>query len=191
MNAAAPPAVRFTGRDVYHANEAWGFNCGGGAICAALRMTPEEVRPHLKGFERKGHMNRTDMVKALTSIGAAFFQGARNRVAGMNGAPRHAWPSHGIALIQFGGSHMKPGVPAVARGEHTHWVACHQFHPRAGKLRIYDLNFEERWLELEEWERLFVPVFVADNKRRDGSWWLTRVFAIPESCLKEAAGGGE
>jgi hypothetical protein len=57
---------------VMAAADAWNFNCGPGALCAVLGKTPEEIRPHLLDFERKGYTNPTLMADILRGLGVSF-----------------------------------------------------------------------------------------------------------------------
>jgi len=51
------------------ASEAWGFNCGPGALCAVLDLTPDELRPKLGDFEAKGYTNPTCRAGAAWTSG--------------------------------------------------------------------------------------------------------------------------
>ena len=71
------PGLRFTFADGQKAWEEWGFNCGPGALCAAL--TPEQLRPHLLDFESKRYTNPTLMEDVLNGMGVGWLPGVPER----------------------------------------------------------------------------------------------------------------
>jgi hypothetical protein len=86
-------AVRFTEEDARRAHGAWGANCGPGAIAAVLRLTLDELRPHLLDFERKGYTNPSLMYAVLRGLGVLF----QVRMVQASGrADRNFWPVEGF-----------------------------------------------------------------------------------------------
>lgn len=179
-----PPPLRFMEKAVEQAAEAWNFNCGPAAVCAVLGMTPEELRPHLGDFEQKGYTNPTLMFDILRRL--------RVRWELRASATREvAWPSFGLARIQWGGPWTKPGVPIPARYRKTHWVATCQGPTSRG---IFDVNAMASggWISLEDWETVFIPWILKQGvPRADGTWWLTHAIEIhlPAEALRDGVSG--
>ncbi len=72
MSIVQSNEVRFTRDEAQAAGEAWGFNCGPGALCAVLGKTPNELRPHLREFERKRYTNPSLMAAILHDLHVPF-----------------------------------------------------------------------------------------------------------------------
>lgn len=161
---ALPP---FTIDDAQAAGDAWRFNCGPGAICAVVRMTPNEVRPHLGDFERKGYTNPTLM-----------FQILRNLLVRWRMLDKGVWPDYGLVRIQWHGPWMNEGVPIKARYRQTHWVGCRG----AGEARqIFDVNCMAvgGWVPETEWKEQVVPWLCSQLvKRWDGGWSMTHCLEV-------------
>jgi hypothetical protein len=172
--------VRFSQAEVDEANEQWGFNCGPGAICAALDMTPAELRPHLLGFEAKRYTNPSLMTAILRALGVSF------RVAYRSDHPLLVpdlgiRPGLGLVRVQWGGPWTKPGVPMRVRYRHTHWAAT------AGG-QVFDVNAMSAggWVSWEVWTRKLLPWLIPQCcPDGDGTWWPTHVLEVtpkgPES----------
>jgi hypothetical protein len=162
-----PPPLRFTIEQAHAAADEWGFNCGPAALCAALELTPDEVRPHLDGFDRKRCTNPTMMWGALKSLGVKLNKtvlGPKSRQTQL------AFPSFGLARVQWGGPWCDPGRPPQAAYRHTHWVAA------VGSLQppaIYDVNYPGSWVALESWTEVLVREILEGLPKSDGRWWLT------------------
>jgi hypothetical protein len=160
-------ALKFGGPVADRAVEAWGFNCGPASLCAVLDLTPDEVRPHMQDFERKGYTNPTLMWAALRSLGAEFTV----RSTPLGGA--NEWPRWGLARIQWGGPWTKPGVPIAARYRRTHWVgSCRD----GAEHMVFDVNatWFGGWLPFAEWSGQLVPWLLREvEPKADGAWWIT------------------
>lgn len=170
--------VRFTIDDVNNAG--WCFNCGPGALCAVLNLTPTEIRPLMGDFESKGYTNPTLMWDVL------------NRIAG-----RTAWRKtyrgddnigfpvvkHGLVRVQWGGPWTRHGVPMRARYRHTHWVAMRdQEHGHDGE--VFDVNAMcvGGWIPFSEWHNELVPWLCRECVPKwDGHFWPTH--AIEVTCV--------
>lgn len=153
----------FTRDDAQRAGDDWGFNCGPGAICAVVRMTPDELRPHLAGFEGKGYTNPTLMVQILRSLGVRW-----------RGIAKGVWPGYGLVRIQWHGPWMEAGVPIAARYRHTHWIGCRDTRQRGRE--IFDVNCMSvgGWVPEDEWKYQVVPWLAGQLvKRWDGNWSMT------------------
>ena len=182
-------AVRFSRDDAQRAGDAWGFNCGPGALCAVLDMTPDEIRPHLGDFEPKGYVNPSLMGGILRGLNVPHDW----RVLCTDG--RHetptalapAWPRFGLVRIQWDGPWCDPGRPIRARYRHTHWVAhrVHQLLAVPNKDldvgQVFDVNAMcvGGWLAVEEWIAALVPWLLQEvEPKSSGGWWMTHVVEL-------------
>ncbi len=115
------PVVRrhavFGVQEANAAAEAWGFNCGPGALCAVLGLTPDELRPKLGDFEAKGYTNPTLMAAVLRA------HGVRHRQTYRSDLPGRFHLAFGLMRVQWAGPWTQPDVPMAARYRQTHWVA--------------------------------------------------------------------
>ena len=171
MSAVLP--VRFGVEDAQKASDEWGFNCGPGALCAVLDLTPAELRPHLGDFEQKRYTNPTMMSAVLYRVGAKASQVYRSDDPRFPG-----WPKlqHGLVRVQWGGPWTKPGVPMAARYRKTHWIAM-----RKGGAEVFDINALEwgGWLPLDAWCHELVPWLCADcGPQWDGTAWPTHALEV-------------
>ena len=175
--------VRFTIDDEQRAFDEWGCNCGPAALCAVLNMTPDEIRPHLREFERKRYTNPSLMAAILRDLGIPFKRhyeclGANRPVNTRN---PYWYPEFGLMRVQWDGPWTRPGVPIRARYRHTHWIAVelneHIF-------RIFDVNAMcvGGWISWSEWERQLVPWLLRQTEpKATGEWWPTHSWQIPEN----------
>jgi hypothetical protein len=168
------PVPLFTSDDLDAANAAWGFNCGPSALAVIAGLKPEQLRPHLGDFERKGYTNPTLMFAALRSLGLRY-----TLVRLVEG--QVIWPRHGLARVQWSGPWCAPGVPYGARYRRTHWVACH--HDPSFGTCIHDINaMHERcngWLDEYTWSAKLVPALLrACEPKADGEFWVTHTIEV-------------
>ena len=176
--------IRFTLDDANKAG-AWKFNCGPGALCAVLDLTPDQLRPHLGDFESKGYMNPTMVEATLRNRGAAFnvvFKETKNQLV------EWSIPNVPLGLMrtQSGGPWMKPGVPMAARYWHTHWVAI------ANGTHVFDINAMcvGGWMKATEWREKLMPWLLKEVcKRGDGTFWPTHVYDGKPHFRREAREG--
>jgi hypothetical protein len=166
----------------------WGLNCGPGAICGALALHPDEVRPHLGMFEHRArrYMSPSDMWGALQSLGVEY---------SVRGNCRNVtWPrSNGICRVQWGGPWCKPGKPPAAAYRHTHWIGAQRMAVErnvhggyddvpagTGPVWIFDVNnfglSRYGWLPEPIWAAEVVPELLPRNG--DGQWWITHTAEI-------------
>lgn len=171
----APP--RFTLADLEGANDAWGCNCGPGALAAICGLTLDEVRPHF-GPNWPGYTNPTAMFAALRSLWRAGSIIAITHLMRPDGSC--PWPGWGLCRIQWEGPWTRPGVPMRARYRYTHWVGV-ATDPRRG-VGIFDINVLANgsgWCSLEDWSTHVAPVLAKDHDRRaTGSWHITHAIEV-------------
>ena len=154
----------------------WGFNCGPGALCAVLNKTPEEIRPHLRGFEDKGYTNPSLMARILRDLKIPFrrlFESTREPEI-----DDWKWPDFGLVRVQWSGPWTKPGVPIRVRYRHTHWIA-HRKDNSFGE--IFDVNCLSAggWVPFNEWTMQVVPWLVKKvEPKSDGKWWPTHCWEL-------------
>jgi len=168
-----PVPIRLTADAAALAGEQWCFNCGPAALCAVFGLTPEEVRPYLGNFEKKGYTNPTLMLGALLSLGARW------DLLPDRGGIGPDWPSWGLVRVQWGGPWTKPGVPIAARYRQTHWVASCRTADSHGIFDVNALSNGTGWVSLENWKTVLVPWILKELvPRADGTWWLTHSIEV-------------
>lgn len=166
---------RFDLNDAQRAAEAWNFNCGPGALCAVLGMTPDEIRPHLLDFESKGYTNPTLMFDILHGLSVPF----KSIWRADEPSAHMRWPNFGLVRIQWAGSWMRPGVPMKARYRQTHWIAVRGggIHDR----QAFDINAmcAGGWIEWDKWAARLAPWLIRECvKGGNGDWWPTHCIEI-------------
>ena len=171
--ARCPPSIRFKLSDAEAASDEWNFNCGPGALCAALNLTPAEIRPHMGDFESKGYTNPTLMFQVLQRFKGQY------RLIYRSDDPRGTVPDieHGLMRIQWGGRWTNPGVPMSVRYRKTHWVAL----TRQSSF-VFDVNAvcSGGWLSYAEWATRLIPWLMLECvPEGDGRWWPTHVIELP------------
>lgn len=168
-----PPVLAFSLDEANRAYDAWGANCGPGALAAVTGHTLEAVRSHLIGFDEKRYTNPSMMLSALRSLGVSFGMTLRPPATSMA-----AWPARlGLVRIQWTGPWTKPGVPIAARYRHTHWVGAAR--RGADDVGVFDINCMNSggWVPLDAWVSVMVPYLTRDA-RADGGWHQTHVIEI-------------
>ena len=133
-----------------------------------LDLTPDELRPKLLDFERKGYMNPTLMANVLRSMGVRFRQTYRSD------SPGRCHLNFGLMRVQWAGPWTRPGVPMAARYRKTHWVAVD------GHL-VFDINAIAvgGWVWQGQWETKLVPWLIREAvPRGTGAWWPTHGWEI-------------
>lgn len=161
--------LRFGDAETRAASDEWGFNCGPGALCAALGMTPAELRPHMLDFESKHYTNPTLMFGVLKKLGI------EHRVVHRSDdfMQPTVWPVFGLCRVQWHGPWMKPGVPMKARYRQTHWIAVHGH--RFSRC-VFDINALEAdgWIPFSLWAGRLVPwLLEMCVPKADGRWHIT------------------
>lgn len=163
----------------------WGMNCGPGALCAVLNMTPEEIRPHLGDFEKKKYTNPTLMFQVLQSIGVKYrvvFKqlGAVTREQASFGIKPPKYPDFGLVRVQWDGRWCDEGVPVAARYRHTHWIGFDKRTDRTG--RVFDINavaYDGGWMSYATWAVHFLDWLLPQiEPKGGGGWWPTHCLEI-------------
>lgn len=162
----------FTLDDARRANDEWGFNCGPGAICAVTGLTPDQIRPSLGDFERRGYTTPRLMNEVLTRIGVRFRRTYRSDM------PRALLPlvENGVVRVQWGGRWTNPGVPTIARYRYSHWIGVRGD-------QVFDINAigVGGWISFEEWSGRLVPWLLARIALgNNGAWWPTHAIEVSQ-----------
>ncbi len=160
------PPLAFTEDDANCAYDAWGANCGPGALAGVTGRTLEQVRPHIPMFNERRYTNPSMMFEALRNMD-------------MNWTPRFDkdWPHFGLVRIQWEGPWMRDGVPVAARYRYTHWVgACARTRNDVG---IFDINCMNSggWVSLDNWSAIIVPALVK-HPGFNGRWHITHSIEV-------------
>lgn len=166
--------MRLTVEDAQRASDEWGFNCGPGALCALLDMTPDELRPHLLGFEDKGYTNPTLMASILRGLGVPFSRVWEWSAQEPPPADVRNYPGRGLIRVQWAGPWTKPGVPMRVRYRHSHWIASRL--STMDEYEFFDVNAIGwgGWMHWYEWKTKMVPwILKACVPKADGRWWPT------------------
>lgn len=183
------PPLRFDWNQSQLAHDAWRFNCGPGALCAVLGMTPDEIRPHLLDFERKGYTNPTLMATILKALGIRYRSLYQSHHAPVQ-QQAVRWPSFGLVRIQWGGRWTRPGVPMAARYRHTHWIAVRPSEHTRGPRDVFDINAigVGGWLPWWEWHNELAPWLIKEAAPgNDGTFWPTHCWEIEGKESTDAA----
>lgn len=171
------PSLRFTLQEVERAADMWNANCGPVSLAAILGLTLEEIRPHFGDFERKHYTNPSLMWEALRNLKARWTCTLNQRSSEHQGML--AWPTYGLARVQWEGPWTAPGVPMAARYRHTHWVAS--WNPHSREHFIFDVNCMcvGGWVSLSEWSGSVVPWLLREcEPKANDRWHLTHVVEI-------------
>ncbi|KKK79591.1 hypothetical protein LCGC14_2831980 [marine sediment metagenome] len=179
-------SVCFSLEDAQRACDAWGANCGPGAIAAIVGLTLDELRSHMGDFETKGYTNPTLMWSILNDLGVRW------RLV----KPARIWPIYGLARVQWEGPWTAPSVPMRARYRHTHWVGASCL-PDV-EARVFDINCicVGGWVSDSEWTAQVVPWLLRQcEPKASGRWHLTHVVEVERDMVRrriddfEAAAG--
>jgi len=162
--------VAFTVDEANALNASHRFNCGPAALCAVTGLRPIEALAVITHFAERGYTNPKMMAAALTAIGASW---RRTWECSDAIKPEHPqFPEFGLVRVQWDGPWCKPGVPAVARYFHSHWIAVDD-------ARIFDINClcVGGWVPWLEWDTQVVPWLLKDTKA-SGNWWPTKCWDV-------------
>lgn len=166
--------LKYDCNDLRKARDAWGANCGPGAIAAMAGCTLEDVRPLLMPkFARLKGTTEMMMREALIGLGVAYDEGGST------------FPDYGIVRVQWDGPWIGAEDP-YERYRHSHWVGCHQ-SPKG--LQIFDFNALSvgGWLPFEEWRDQLVPwlLMVCEGPAATGKWWIIDCFHLRPTQARE------
>lgn len=169
---------RFTASDQDKAYEAWGANCGPGAIAAMTNRTLDEVRPFLGDFETKRYTNPTLMWATLDRLGMRW-----RRLK-----PPLYWPCWGLVRIQWHGPWTEDGVPPRAAYRHTHWVGSAYIDDAIGVFDINAIGNGSGWCSFGDWADRLVPWILKECvPRANGRWSLTHAVELERENFPETS----
>lgn len=166
--------VKFTVKEAQQASDEWNFNCGPGSLCAVLDKTPEEIRPYLLDFEKKGYTNPKLMFDILRRLNV------KNRLSYRCDVPNPAFPFpvFGLIRIQWAGPWTKANVPMRVRYRHTHWIGAFSEN---GRMMVFDINamVVGGWIPWNVWRNELVPWLLKEvEPKASGVWWPTHCIEI-------------
>jgi hypothetical protein len=170
-------AMAFGLDEAIAAGEAWGANCGPGALAAVLGLSLDAVRPHLVGFDAKRYTNPRMMRAALDSLKVQYDWTVRHNRA-------YLPPIYGLARVQWDGPWTKPAVPVAAAYRHTHWIGS-RLNSDADRQEIFDINCicVGGWVSFSEWQHKVVPWLLKQvEPKATGEWWLTHLVEVQTSA---------
>lgn len=160
----------FTPPDLYEANEAWGANCGPGALAALLGEPVMGLRPLFP----KSWTTPTVMAAALRSKVQRYQQEV--------GMPLAQARGHGLAFLQVQG--RWDNAPERVQYRHTHWVAFARVSLKgAGPLLfIYDVNAPPAggWLPFLLWDREVMAAICSRKAGASGLWRVRLLIEVPQ-----------
>lgn len=173
MTAPAKPTpyhpASVTLEEAQAAYDAWGANCGPGAIAAILDTTLEKIRPNLGDFPTKKYTNPRLMYQILDSLGVKYTK----FIAPGKGALLY---TRGLARIQWDGAWTQPGAPWYARQRHTHWIATRLIND---KHYVFDINTVcVGWVPLREWIDQVAPWLIQELIPEATGWSITHTLDI-------------
>lgn len=157
--------------DVETANERFGASCGHAALAAILgRQVSDVWQAARQHFEGRGYVSAPAMENALRLLRPGNWRPAAN-IPSEGAGPL---PVRGLALIQFKGPWMEPGLPLGAQLSRTHWIAI-------DTQWVYDIN-QDGWLVAPKWEDQTLPLLLAHHKRATG-WYVRRAYEVQPVLL--------
>jgi hypothetical protein len=159
-------------QDADRAYDEWGMNCGPGAVAAVLGLTLEEVRPHMRDFEKKHYTNPDMMKSVLTDLGVSW----------LNSKPvdGHSLASYGLVRIQWEGPWTASGAHWTARQRHTHWIGS--YLRQDNDVGVFDINCignGSGWASFKDWTEIVIPHILSTcEPEADGNWHSTHILEI-------------
>lgn len=145
----------YTPPDLLAAYDAWGANCGPGALAAALGVPVMALRDVFPWFPRTSHTTPTKLEEVLRALAL------QDRTGGWSRVSDGSTPDNGVSMVQFTGPWTDPArasEPWVRRvaPKFTHFVAV---ATAEGVPHVYDVNHGEAggWLPALDWEVHTVP----------------------------------
>lgn len=178
-------ALRFSATDAERAFDAWGANCGPGALAAVSGLPLDGVREHLRSFDQKRYTNPSMMLEALRSLQIPFRLILRPPATSTT-----VWPQRlGLVRVQWTGPWTAPGVPIRVRYRHTHWIAAAR--TASDDIGVFDINCMDSggWVSLASWIDVIVPYLTRAHSRADGGWHQTHVVETVAALGRLREGG--
>lgn len=176
-------SVLYTPPDLLAAHDAWGANCGPGALAAALRVPVMALRDAFPWFPAQPHTTPRKLEQVLRALVL------QDRTWEWGRAVEGNRRATGVAMVQFTGPWTDParaGEPWTRRvaPQFTHFVAVNAL---GGHVHVYDVNNGEAgdWLPEHDWEAHTAPELLDFYRSRDKRttgwtvairWWIVPRF---------------
>ena len=160
----------FTQEDAEKAYRDWGCNCGPSSLAFALRISLDEVRPLIPGFNEKRYTSPS-MMKAALAAARRGFQDTKPADVIRMFANRVA-----LVRVQWTGPWTAADANPRWAYRQTHWIATYL---NDGLYQaVFDIN--GGILEFPTWKTAIVPEIVASIPRADGGWFPTHIWRLDE-----------
>ncbi len=179
-------SLKFTQQDAEDAWNLWGFNCGPAALCAAIGLTPNAIRPVFEaiGFtDIRRFTSPTMMKRALEKCGVSWND--NNVQGGNNPTPWTDFPLRlGLVRIQWEGPWTKKGANPKWAYTHTHWISvCKPKTWDTNQAILYELDpivfdINGGLMRFDQWRDEIVPLLTKAIPRADGDWYVTHCWEI-------------
>jgi hypothetical protein len=148
MSALTLARPSFVPWDIEMARLNFGANCGPVSFAALMKMEVCRVISYFPHFEHSNWTNLTQMLGALRSTRCDAE------------VLRRAFPSRGLALIQWLGPWTERNFFSRWSLPHTHWIAVD------GQW-VFD-HTAEKWLRLRDWAPTVAKDFISEIPRATG-----------------------
>lgn len=171
-----PPPVQFSMDEANALFDECRFNCGPSALCAVTGRSPREVLAAMPDFVVRGYTNPKMMRRGLTSLCTKWTEVISEDGPVNLNQTIGAFPSFGLARLQWAGRWTNPGVPVRARYRHSHWIGV------AGN-KVFDINAMcvGGWLPIDEWANQLVPWLLREvEPKATGEWWTTHSWEVEQ-----------
>lgn len=140
------------------ANREWGANCGPGALAAILKMSMDDLRPHMGDFEKKHYTNPKLMFQILDRLKVNW---RRKTTLVSYGLVRIRWEGEGTSLRD------------------THWIGVNAKHPTIGIFDINALGNDTGWCSFDDWRNIVAPHIIKECvPKGNGKWHITHAIEI-------------
>ena len=160
----------FTEAEFKAASDAWGCNCGPGALAFACQISLDRVRAAIPDFDAKRYTSPTMMIAAIAALGRRHWP----EVVSGREFPERLFPDDmSLVRIQWTGPWTAPGANPKWAYRQTHWIAS-WWEPE--QHFVFDIN--GGLMTVDRWKAEIVPLITAHVPRADGGWKPTHVWRL-------------